>query len=126
MRRLRAHCPRDWWVELAMLREQIDVLQPPLEAHLRRSPGAWHADLYLRAMRAGGVARAMAQMPTGEEAAEQLERRMVCDGCGQTAVGLRRCPKCKQAWFCGQPCFAASWERHLPACKAARASAPHA
>lgn len=39
-----------------------------------------------------------------------------CDGCGEHAVGLRRCARCKQAWYCSKECQTDDWPDHRPQC----------
>jgi hypothetical protein len=32
-------------------------------------------------------------------------------------VGIKRCPACKQARYCGEPCQYAHWKAHKANCK---------
>lgn len=87
---------------------------------MRQSPGAWRPALCPAA--AASLARCLGAEPFRNPLSE-LQQRVRCDGCGQYSVGLRRCSRCHQAWFCGAACLAANWKRHKPACAAAAAAA---
>jgi hypothetical protein len=53
----------------------------------------------------------------------------VCHGCGkreqlETEQGrMKRCPKCKDAWYCNSGCQTADWEEHKGRCKVLRKAA---
>lgn len=98
----------------------VQIVRPVLDAHMQRSPEAWRPDIYEPAY-AVAAQRMMAQPAFNH--VEELEKRVRCDGCGQTSLGLQRCSRCHQALFCGRACFRASWQRHKPACNAAVAAA---
>lgn len=50
---------------------------------------------------------------------ERVERAAACDGCGQSAVGLRRCARCRQAQYCSAECQRQHWKVHKRECRPA-------
>jgi hypothetical protein len=42
---------------------------------------------------------------------------MHCSNPGCEGAGIRKCTWCKQARYCGQPCFLAHWKAHKADCK---------
>lgn len=49
-------------------------------------------------------------------------RHCVCDGCGQKALGLRRCSRCRKVAYCSTECQKANWKAHKPECTPAAAT----
>jgi hypothetical protein len=42
---------------------------------------------------------------------------MHCSNTGCSGAGIKRCPACKQARYCGEPCQLAHWKAHKADCK---------
>ncbi|KAL4440155.1 hypothetical protein ABPG75_003156 [Micractinium tetrahymenae] len=72
------------------------------------------------ARRAAETERAMLQLA---EQALVHEALMQCDGCGQSAVGLQRCARCRRARYCSCACQLAHWPQHRAECRGAQAQA---
>lgn len=49
---------------------------------------------------------------------QQFER-VACLGCGEMAVGLRKCGQCKLAGYCSRECQIAHWPQHKRNCQPA-------
>ena len=101
LHRCRRLLPADW---VRTLERQVEQARPLV-------PGA-QMQLRLLQQQAGGVAGATqalrasvaAQTAAAKEAAggdrNQFVHALDCDNCGQRAVGLRRCARCKRAQYC--------------------------
>jgi hypothetical protein len=46
-----------------------------------------------------------------------LEAKTHCSNPGCSGAGLKKCPACKQARYCGEPCQLAHWKAHKVDCK---------
>jgi hypothetical protein len=46
-----------------------------------------------------------------------LEAKTYCSNPGCSGAGIKRCPACKQARYCGEPCQYAHWKVHKADCK---------
>jgi hypothetical protein len=46
-----------------------------------------------------------------------LEAKTHCSNPGCSGGGLKKCPACKQARYCGEPCQLAHWKAHKADCK---------
>jgi hypothetical protein len=46
-----------------------------------------------------------------------LEAKTHCSNPGCSGAGIKRCPACKQARYCGEPCQYAHWKAHKGDCK---------
>jgi hypothetical protein len=46
-----------------------------------------------------------------------LEAKTHCSNPGCSGAGIKRCPACKQARYCGEPCQYAHWKVHKADCK---------
>jgi hypothetical protein len=46
-----------------------------------------------------------------------LEAKTHCSNTGCSGAGIKRCPACKQARYCGEPCQYAHWRAHKGDCK---------
>jgi hypothetical protein len=46
-----------------------------------------------------------------------LEAKTHCSNPGCSGAGLKKCPACKQARYCGEPCQLAHWKAHKADCK---------
>jgi hypothetical protein len=46
-----------------------------------------------------------------------LKAKTHCSNTGCSGVGIKRCPACKQARYCGEPCQYAHWKAHKGDCK---------
>jgi hypothetical protein len=46
-----------------------------------------------------------------------LEAKEHCSNSGCSGAGLKKCPACKQARYCGEPCQLAHWKAHKADCK---------
>ena len=44
---------------------------------------------------------------------------LLCAGCNQQAVGLRRCARCQKVAYCSRECQAAHWPQHKRDCRPA-------
>lgn len=51
--------------------------------------------------------------------AELAARHELCDGCGQRALGMRRCSACRQAWYCSRACQVAHRQQQRQTCNSA-------
>jgi hypothetical protein len=49
-------------------------------------------------------------------AIQTLSRQTSCASCGKPGTALKRCPVCKQAWYCGAECQNAAWKQHRKTC----------
>lgn len=63
--------------------------------------------------------RAHAERMIAETRAPPPTIRMLCAGCNQQAVGLRRCARCHSASYCSRECQAAHWQQHKHECQPA-------
>ena len=45
-------------------------------------------------------------------AIKTLSLQASCAYCGKQRDALKRCPVCKQAWYCGAQCQKAGWNKH--------------
>ena len=54
----------------------------------------------------------------GQHTKTMVEAR-ICNGCGQHAVGLRACARCRTAHYCSRECQAAHWPQHKRECRPA-------
>jgi hypothetical protein len=125
LRRCRRLLPEVWVqgmiVELDMARsvlpgarEQLQLLQQQQQAR-RRGPAVTGSEALL--------VSAAAQVAALREQAKSVGPRRFdngeltnCDGCGQEAVGLRRCARCKKAQYCRYGYAVASCSRALCVC----------
>jgi hypothetical protein len=46
-----------------------------------------------------------------------LEAKTHCSNTDCSGAGLKKCPACKQARYCGEPCQLAHWKAHKADCK---------
>jgi ankyrin repeat protein len=46
-----------------------------------------------------------------------LEAKTHCSNTSCSSAGLKKCPACKQARYCGEPCQLAHWKAHKADCK---------
>jgi hypothetical protein len=46
-----------------------------------------------------------------------LEAKTHCSNPACSGAGIKRCPACKQARYCGEPCQYAHWKAHKADCK---------
>jgi hypothetical protein len=68
----------------------------------------------------GGVFTAAEISEEEGASAEQtayLEAKTHCSNPGCSGAGIKRCPTCKQARYCGEPCQYAHWKAHKGDCK---------
>jgi hypothetical protein len=77
---------------LPAARDQLRLLQQ--QAGISRGP-AGTADV-----QASGAAQRAFLAEQTEDAERLLQPRVICDGCRQKALGLRRCSRCRQAQYC--------------------------
>lgn len=49
----------------------------------------------------------------------ELNTHLECPGCGEQAVALRACSRCRTARYCSRECQAAHWPQHKRECKPA-------
>ena len=49
-------------------------------------------------------------------AIQKLSLQTSCAHCGKQPSELKRCPVCKQAWYCGAECQKAAWKKHKKTC----------
>ena len=49
----------------------------------------------------------------------RLDSSHACASCGQHAVGLRTCARCRTARYCSRECQAAHWPQHKRECRPA-------
>lgn len=112
----------------------VNALQSNI-ANCRSALPAVHARLAsLRAQERGDVAAAAAADRLGGETiaaldatAEQrfasLQAANICAGCGQRAVGLRACSRCRAAYYCSVACQRRAWPQHKRVCRPPEAAA---
>ena len=101
LRRCRRLLPEAWVLPLQQLAELARPLVPGAREELRllqqRASGvAGASEEALRASLAGRLL----QPNRTQGQPRQFAHATDCDGCGQRAVGLRRCARCKQAQYC--------------------------
>ena len=101
--------PPNWAAVLKADREVCWAVQPIIEQHMQRSPGAWQEALR-------------------QEAQGQLQQRVDrmqsrgwprCDGCGQPAAQLKWCA-CRLKQYCSKDCQKRDFPAHKAECKKAR------
>jgi hypothetical protein len=56
-------------------------------------------------------------MNASAEQTAYLEAKTHCSNPGCSGAGIKRCPACKQARYCGEPCQYAHWKAHKADCK---------
>ena len=49
-------------------------------------------------------------------AIQTLTLQASCAHCGQQGRDLKRCPVCRQAWYCGADCQKSGWKKHKKKC----------
>lgn len=95
----------------------LAALQAELRVHKEQASGSSAAQ----------VAAAKAALRSSIDAAVEAVVRehatssnatVLCSGCGQYAVGLRRCGRCKAAQYCSEACHRAHWRVHKRDCRA--------
>jgi hypothetical protein len=57
------------------------------------------------------------QAGASTEQTAYLEAKTHCSNPGCSGAGIKRCPACKQARYCGEPCQYAHWKAHKGDCK---------
>ena len=113
LRRCRRVLPADWLQHLERQVEQAGTIVTGARDQLcllqQQASGVAGASEALGASVAAQAAAANAQQESTGGDSRQIPHATACDGCGQLAVGLRRCGRCMRAQYC-------RWVRgHLPA-----------
>jgi ankyrin repeat protein len=78
-----------------------------------------HTMTILRSIHFEEVAALSASIAGGASAEQTayLEAKTHCSSPGCDGAGLKKCPACKQAGYCGKPCQYAHWKAHKADCK---------
>ena len=104
--RCRGLLPEQWVVALKQNLATSKALLPGAHNQLRLLQQAGSTRGSKAAASRALLASAQAQKAVVEEVQaapavqSRLNARVICDGCAQVAVGLRRCSRCKRAFYC--------------------------
>jgi hypothetical protein len=121
LRRCKLLLPERWTVVLEQQVATVKALLPGAHEQVRLLEQAGRRGNSSPAAGAAVLASVAAQEAAATEqtastADDRWRGRLICDGCGERALGLRRCARCKQTQYCSRECQVAHWQVHKRDC----------
>ena len=121
LRRCKRLLPERWTVVLEQQVATVKALLPGAHKQVRLLEQAGRSGNNSPAAGAAVLASVAAQEAVATEQAastaeDRWQGRLICDGCGERALGLRRCARCKQTQYCSRECQVAHWQVHKRDC----------